>query len=123
MLRQSWRVNVIVVVLVSMLGAVVEASEKVIITFPRKVPGHTQRGNVLLVVHYEENEANQKLVVGWDSESFGGSSEVGITGENNGIPVTRDLSLPAGQYLFTATLVLNDGSVAEVVSRNRIITR
>lgn len=102
----------------------ISADKEILISFPQAVVGHAQRGNVLFVIHYKENDNNRRLVIVWgDEESgFGGSSEVRITSENNGLPVARDLDLPTGTYKFFAELIKSDGSKC-VTNERRFVTR
>lgn len=110
----AWRLVVISVLVLS--ANVMLASEEVQIVFPRSVVGVSQHGNVLVVVNYQKNEKNRWVELIWDSiEGEFGSSAVEINSKNNGIPITKDLILSAGEYVFVATLYRSDGS--KVVDR------
>jgi hypothetical protein len=113
-----------VVLLVLSVAGLRAASDELWITFPRYLfGGMSGHGNVLVVVHYCENEKNLELELVWGSpDGEEGRSVTDITSENNGVPVAKDLFLSAGKYIFTATLHRSDGSKV-VVSQTRFVTR
>jgi len=118
---RTQRVLLVPLVLALSVG-VAMASEEVRITFPHLTPDASRRGNLLVLVHYSENDKNRELELVWNSEAESGSSVVEINAENNGIPISKTLVLSAGEYKFVATLYRSDGSTV-VATQTRYVTR
>lgn len=111
---------------VVLAGVASSASEELRITFPRPLAGMSSpyHGNTLVVVHYRMDDKNRELDLSWDSpDGESGRSVTDISPQNDGIPVTKDLNLSAGEYTFVATLYRSDGTKVVATQTRFVIDR